>query len=769
MADTPVFQFDPTGGVAAPSGGPVNRGPQVGITGGGNILSQPVKFDGSPDAVSSTFPSFLQEAFAPALQKAKQEAMWQGFTAARSGQTAQEIHDQQPWFSKIFGPTNFEMGAQMFNVQDATNKVMSQFQQNLPELRKMTSEQLGGVLNQLSSANMTGDPFTDSLIQKSLMDNAGTMLQQHAQARYAWQQETLAKSQYDSWGSAAQAFNDQAMTAARLGRSSPNQAPSPEQQAEATRTFLQQFQSPQGQDPASYEKNIVNAVNTMAQNGQWHAINALESSGIFNQLKPEQQDQLERKVNAARTKFQSKWFMDSDLGKAMAQTQYLAARGAISAQTVFDSYSSINQQYQALTGDKQPLVQMSEYVGTAKSAGEALLRIQQENIAHANRLAEGKALADYKEDLLEQRDSRKLAIAIGGVNSGYAGALKGIGGVSNDVLDQAALATIRTQPDKAPQVLVGNLFSPTGNHIFPEVQTQIQNNVQRSAGESWTPAFEKQYDLYQQLTNYVSHDANGNPDSVSGPAAATQYFGKYAAPMQTYSNLLAAGTDRQLAYRRAFGDDATTGITDLRSRDPQGVKNAQTAIASAVSDQNAGWLHPFTPDMGVSAVGTLQAASTKYFMDIKAHDPTVSDKDAALRAVQIAMAHGLEKTDRYAWNNAQGQQNAATTINNTFHTSIDPQTFNQTFDSLLTNTLRGNGISVGKSTSVTVLRLPDDPKKGPVFGITAADGKGGERTILLTGKEIEKQYNDDANWQLEGQKRKDALMEASQGGVPDIN
>ena len=80
------------GKVAGGSGtvGAQSTGPSVGIDGGGIVSSQTLAgkdfyTEGMDVSWGEGIPEFLNEVFAPALDRAKQERMWEGFVRAREG------------------------------------------------------------------------------------------------------------------------------------------------------------------------------------------------------------------------------------------------------------------------------------------------------------------------------------------------------------------------------------------------------------------------------------------------------------------------------------------------------------------------------------------------------------------------------------------------------------------------------------------------------------------------------------------------------------
>ena len=769
----PAFMFD------APKPTAVNRAQgtvgRMGVVGGnskGGFSAAPDYAPGNgPD---NAIPEFFNTLLGPKVAAAKRDRFYQGFAAARSGKTLDDIHKDQPWFARVFGDTEFDTGAAVFTASASTAELTRQMFENMDELKTKTPEEMGQWMNEKSQSMLTGDVMADAVIQKSFLEQSGPLLDAQSKANYAWKQETLATGQYNNMMSQARTYNESTAGAWKAGAAEPNSQPDPAKQAERERLLFDAFIQPQGQNEGSYRANLEQFASGAAREGLWHALNAMQETGLYQKLPPDEQDKIEKRIDAARVKFQTRKLMDPDIAKRISQVTFQAARGVIAPQTVFDAFDDINRQYMASTGDTLPLVPMSKYEGTAASAGGAALRIYQSQLDHANRLQEQAAARDATQAMKTQANDVLNKVVTQAVSGHYVGALVGQPGITKDMVDNTMNAVLSQQPERSAEILTQALFFPNGNYKSEKIANQIQNSVQQSAGAEWTPAFEKQYALWKSMQTYqfeVPADRAGeepHEDVTSGRATAQIYFGDYNAPMETYDHLRAAGSDQQIAYKRAFGEGVTSGMWSLRSTDPTKLAEARSAITDAVSDQNAGWMHPFTPDMSESTKAIVANAASKYFMDLTGRDQGVSTKDAALMSINMLKANGGNFANRYFWQDSPGQDRAWISIGKVTGSpkGLGEDLFVRGFDEVVTNKLKRNGIEVSGDTSLSVLRLPDDTN-GPNFAIIAHDGKGQEKTITLSGKDMIDKYNEAAKESIEKRQRQDALLEFKP--VPDIH
>lgn len=742
MADLPQFQFQTT--IVAPaaiSGG--GAAPALGIQGGGAKAGIQLFTQGIPDgAGDASLPAFLAQQFEPAMQKARQERYWQGFTEARAGKSMQEIHATTPWFAKVFGPTSYELGGEMYGVQAAVSGFATEFQRRLPELRQMTPEEVGVAFNEISQAAMTGNQFTDALIQKNLMENAGPAMDQYYKARYAWQQEELSKAQNKAWLAAGAAFQETMANDAKLGRDHPGQAPDPEQQREAVRIFLQSFQSPATQNPESYLKNILTTVDQMADAGQWYSIRALEASGLFGAMSPEDQDKLQGRIDRARTKYK-RTLANGPLMRPIAQLFSAARAGAVSAEQFVNGGMEINAQYAALTGDDTGLFDQADFIRGAESSAGAYYSMWERQMNRMESQRE-KAITAQEKEQAEARNDAALAAAVTTNSLGTVSKMKSVAAddadrAFNSVVDSSVAPGGPWVPQNLGEVAVGNYaVTSAGKEPFvsERMKTRLQAQVTNSAGEEWTDGFEAAYQNWQNIRYHTIERENGEQDRSSGLATAIEYYGPYAQRMQNYDDQRKAGVDRETAYRRTFGNEASFGQGDLRGIDSAATREARKSLDAAVSKINPSWWQLGSDSMGGSATNVVTAAASRYFEQIKLNDPAIGDTDAAQQAIQMAQANGLEISGRYAWQNIRGQKTLAA------EAGMEKSMFERAFEQSLTNRFRAQGISVAKDTSVSIIRIGNDAA-GPRLMATAYKD-GVRKTIFLTGADLKKLRDDQA-------------------------
>jgi len=167
--------------------------------------------------------------------------------------------------------------------------------------------------------------------------------------------------------------------------------------------FLQGFVLPAGVDPESHKQFIQTSLASLAEAGQFHALDVAMKAGVTSELPPEKRLQLERSIN----QFKKQHAMEArdNYAKDFAQI-YDRARNdpEYSAEKVMEDYDALNAKYASLSGNDQPLVAGTTRTATAQSAlaaywqrvrqGEALQAKMAADLERQGKVAEAQAVMD---------------------------------------------------------------------------------------------------------------------------------------------------------------------------------------------------------------------------------------------------------------------------------------------------------------------------------------------------------------------------------------
>jgi len=126
----------------------------------------------------------------PYIDRAKKEQYANGMAQAAQGKSLIDIENDQPWYTKIYGPDATTQGAQTFNVNAAMNDAQTSFMRAMPQLRERSPDQVRQYLvDKMSQVQSSGDQFTDAMVQQKLAEQLPQMLDHHMQQYVQYTQE----------------------------------------------------------------------------------------------------------------------------------------------------------------------------------------------------------------------------------------------------------------------------------------------------------------------------------------------------------------------------------------------------------------------------------------------------------------------------------------------------------------------------------------------------------------------------------------------------
>lgn len=738
-----TIQFNNTSALSGGALGASAATPQVGVQGGA-VSAGPVRsgadwFDssGGMTAPDTNLPAFLEEMASPALERAKQQQMWNGFVAAREGQTLQQIDEEQPWYTKIFGPTNYQIGAMTYETQKQVADMENDLLTRMPELRKASPEEFAVELNRMSTAAMTGNFFADSVLQKSFMERAGPITDLYTKERVAWQQAELLRAQVGAASAAGDVYQAAMRANTRLGGAVPNQ-----EQVEATEqlkvSLFDALAPSRYQNDESYKQAIFSVVRSAADAGNFYVTSALADSGIYGALDVEDAQKLERYVQAAHGRAKARWAGTPESVEQAARINALEQAGLVYGSESLALRTAFNERYMAETGSPEPYYDQDALTAGATTAMNAYIR---------ERRAADKEAAQLRIKLGEEEakaaaEARNMEALTTAWFSGSWKNVKDMKNVAAEDADRAGFSAFQhlqaTDPQAAAGTLVNNYGGPGGG-INPQIQQYLQHNVAITTDkEQVNNAFMQQYAQWKMIRDSVGYKVEGGvpvkSDVAAGPATATAYYGPVLdAKFRDFDRQLTMQMDPATAYRKTFGEAAQDLGGDIRGFNAEATKANVAALDSAIGDQEGNILsrtfgsstklHPSTRAL------MLQTASYEWALQ----SPTMSAEDRALYSVAAAKHNGLEIGGAYGWVNGRGQQSIASYLRD--NGELSGQIAQQVIDAQL----KKAGRQPGQTLMVT--RLADDLGE-PVLSVVTVDPDDASWDVtVVRGSDLKKAYD----------------------------
>ncbi|AQT27774.1 internal virion protein [Ralstonia phage RS-PI-1] len=292
------FALDSSGGVVMQQPSRQASGPQITLQGGGGghvqagqaSIAPGGEFQGAAAEGVKTLDALnklTQNALAPYIAAEQKRLYFEGMSQVVQGRSLQEIESEQPWFTKIFGPTATVQGAQAMTAMTAISQAQNEFMENMPSLRSRDPGDVRKYLvDQAVRIGNTGDPLVDALVQSKLAEQWGPMLDTHMKQHFAWQQEDMGNK-----------FVNMQVANGKLLQSTIHQQSGytdPEVMQQEVNKFSDGLVKPYGMTEEAYGKYMASAARANLSNGNFEAYTALKNNGeAWNAIPMDARVQLE--------------------------------------------------------------------------------------------------------------------------------------------------------------------------------------------------------------------------------------------------------------------------------------------------------------------------------------------------------------------------------------------------------------------------------------------------------------------------------------------
>ncbi|KVU49128.1 hypothetical protein WK68_04205 [Burkholderia ubonensis] len=314
------------GGSNSFSGGPSGAGQSSGsIAAGGNAL-QFADAAGrrgmqNIDTLNKLAGGMLQ----PYIERQKKLQYAEGMAQAAQGKSLIEIENDQPWYTKLFGPDATTQGAQAFNMAAAMQDAQSQFMQAMPQLREKSPDQVRQyIVSKMGEVQTSGDPYFDAMVQQGLAEQLPKMLSAHMGQYMQFTQEQAYNGFTNLGASGGQALQDTLKANNNL------------QQADVDRAYgdyANLLMKPENMTTEAYQRGLRDITLSSAQSGNWQAVRAIKALPEYAAMPTEMKDNLEVQVPRLEQEWAQKNPAARNLFTSRADLQWSLQHGT----TGFDS------------------------------------------------------------------------------------------------------------------------------------------------------------------------------------------------------------------------------------------------------------------------------------------------------------------------------------------------------------------------------------------------------------------------------------------------
>ncbi|EEE08131.1 hypothetical protein [Burkholderia multivorans] len=276
---------------------------------------------GTIDALNKLTGGILQSY----IDKQKKIQYAEGMAQAAQGKSLIEIENDQPWYTKLYGPDATVQGAQAFNMAAAMQEAQSQFMQAMPQLREKSPDQVRAyIVDKMSQVQSTGDAAFDAMVQQGLAEQLPKMLSAHMSQYMQYTQEQAYNGFTNLGTTGAQALQDTL-------KANNNLKPEDIEQAHAEYTNL--LQRPDNMTTEAWYRGLRDIALSSAQNGNFQAVRAIKAMPAWEAMPTEMKDNLTAQIPRLEAEWANKNPAARNIFNSRAQLQWSLRSGA----TGFDS------------------------------------------------------------------------------------------------------------------------------------------------------------------------------------------------------------------------------------------------------------------------------------------------------------------------------------------------------------------------------------------------------------------------------------------------
>jgi len=636
LGQTVTFGFQTpreTGSNAVQRGG--IRGTVRGDSGGGVTQARGgIQFHENPtmDLLLQVGASFVDKK----IKETRAAAFVSGMQRAMTGEAVDDIARDQPAWSRVFGDTDAVEGARSYQAETSVQKVMLDIEEQMPKLREMPPEAAKEFFTKSVTSAMTGHAATDGAILGAISRNLPSVMKRQATAHYAFMQERAAGEEANALDVAATRLQNAGM---QLADGILTEDDFNEQAAAVGALSVPAI----GRDLEWVQKQRTASAVLMAENGQFHALNAMQKVGMLDLLTPQQKAQVQRSRDANELQWRTRFGMAH--AERIAALKNLAERPTVgvSGEYVMSAVRDLNADYKKRTGSASdyfdPNIIAAYGERTAQAIAAAQDQQQRQAAARANEL--------YKAGDAANAAKAETAVIETAMANGTLGQVTAVTSISAEKITREfaprvlplftnALGTPAEAFDAVARSAVTSRY--TNGVVADRIRGMVIGSV--SAGQA-SDTFANTFEGWRKLNS-------------RSPEAAAMYYGEFDAKFRQFAllhpgpiNPKAPDPNLHAAFATSFGDVASSSrgklggkaemaeltkalTAELTFKMPEafgGRRDLNTAMASALAEK----VRPFAEAYG------------------KIDEPEAAMKQGLARAMQL----GLNVVGGYFWQDAE--------------------------------------------------------------------------------------------------------------------
>lgn len=697
------------------------------------------------------------EIMGPKVKEARTKAFVAGMQSAAQGEAVKDIVDKQPWYSRIFGDSDFVSGARSYSGHAQAAVAAGALEDQMPELRKMDPAQVQQVMVKTIMGAQTGDPVTDAQIMKTMTAQLPALMRRQAKENYAYRQDQASQAEAHSMMSGAKQLQTAAggMVAEVQDDESGGHAgyapgaTSPEQFKVQSDAFVRSIVPVAGRDLTNWQLNTAKTMKDMARGGMFHALNAIESKGGMEALTEDQR----ASVQAVRD-------TEEKQQRALNEAPYLQQIAQIKAGVKFlpdgstpasfvKRMQDVNNAYQTRTGSKLGMFTPEQMVSISTEGLETVYRDRRDELKKSQALAE----KGQTQALKDQAAARSVVQTAGLLEAGTS-----LPPGTSDADKTGAWMQLRaTNPERYFKATAA-AYQGGERAVDPETKNLMLGAINGSISvNDPKPLMDMYTQLYLPMISGGVKDKSGQWSGTAGEQTAMGYLGEdMGKKMRIFHTYMKQGQSAA-AMTNAFVLPTISARISVTDKDDQKVVKE---VESRLSYYSPEWFG--TPEEHGNI--DLRADQSEFIAGLvkhKASDLRINDGDwkaatgQALNSLRGDGGQGLQVLGGYGWLNPSGSSRVVQSLSS----GADPVPTNRVAD-MLRDTLKERIVAAGADPSdrTQIVRYADGPGGDAQFVALVTNKDGEVKYATLTGSQVRAAYKANKTKKVEQK----AAVEAAQ-------
>lgn len=312
-----------------------------------------------------------------AIERAQKQQYFQGMAQVAQGRTLLEVEHDQPWYTKIFGPSASVQGAQAMTLMGALNKAETDFYTAMPDLlQKSPDEARAWLVGQMSKIGNTGDPGIDAMVQAKLAEQMPTLLSQQLKQHLKFVQEQNNLSFGNSIVTAGTALQTKTQAGAGFF--------TPEEMKLETQRAVDAFQPMPGMTPDAWQSTVVKGLRAGMMQGNFAIYDAFKQSPMYAQLSADNKTHLETQVLPYAQQWQQRnnpSYLDRWMDQSALQVALLHGGGPQTAEALKAWTDAQNEKWKVQSGSDKPLYDNAAIARLETDRQKGMLYLQRQQAA----------------------------------------------------------------------------------------------------------------------------------------------------------------------------------------------------------------------------------------------------------------------------------------------------------------------------------------------------------------------------------------------------